>query len=72
MPGLCCGNSKGGGRMTVTKEIIAAKVEEMAKLSKEKATLDLRYKELEAFFLKLGGEKLRDSKRKTCTFDDND
>ena len=48
MPGLCCGNSKGGGRMTVTKEIIAAKVEEMAKLSKEKATLDLRYKELEA------------------------
>ena len=50
--------------MTVTKEIIAAKVEEMAKLSKEKATLDLRYKELEAFFLKLGGEKLRDSKRK--------
>lgn len=58
--------------MTVTKEIIAAKVEEMAKLSKEKATLDLRYKELEAFFLKLGGEKLRDSKRRTCTFDDND
>ena len=42
--------------MTVTKEIIAAKVEEMAKLSKEKATLDLRYKELEAFFLKLGGK----------------
>lgn len=72
MPRLCCGNSKGGGRMTVTKEIIAAKVEEMAKLSKEKATLDLRYKELEAFFLKLGGEKLRDSKRRTCTFDDND
>lgn len=53
--------------MTVTKEIIAAKVEEMAKLSKEKATLDLRYKELEAFFLKLGGEKLRDSKNyKSC------
>lgn len=39
--------------MTVSKEIIAAKVEEMAKVSKEKAALDIRYKELEAFFLKL-------------------
>lgn len=58
--------------MTVSKEIIAAKVEEMAKVSKEKAALDIRYKELEAFFLKLGGDKLRDSKRRTCTFDDND
>lgn len=58
--------------MNVTQEQIAAKVAEMAELSKEKATLDLRYKELEAFFLKLGGEKLRDSKRRTCTFDDND
>ena len=47
--------------MTVSKEIIAAKVEEMAKVSKEKAALDIRYKELEAFFLKLGGDKLRDS-----------
>ena len=49
MPGLCCGNSKGGGRMTVTKEIIAAKVEEMAKLSKEKATLDFGTKSLKRF-----------------------
>lgn len=58
--------------MTVSKEIIAAKVEEMAKVSKEKAALDIRYKELEAFFLKLGGDKLRDSKRRTCSFEDND
>lgn len=58
--------------MNVTQEQIAAKVAEMAELCKQKAIIDLKYKELEAFFLKLGGEKLRDSKRRTCTFDDND
>lgn len=58
--------------MTVTNEIIAAKVAEIAKLTKEKAELELKFKELEAFFLKLGSDKLRDSKRRTCSFEDDD
>ncbi len=58
--------------MTVTNEIIGAKVAEIAKLTKEKAELELKFKELEAFFLKLGSDKLRDSKRRTCSFEDDD
>lgn len=57
--------------MTVSNEQISAKVAEMAEVKKQKAILDLRYKELEAFFLKLGGESLRDSKRRTVNFEDN-
>ena len=41
-------------------------------LTKEKAELELKFKELEAFFLKLGSDKLRDSKRRTCSFEDDD
>ena len=69
---MCRGYVKGGDKMTVTNEIIAAKVAEIAKLTKEKAELELKFKELEAFFLKLGSDKLRDSKRRTCSFEDDD
>ena len=57
--------------MNVTQEQIAAKVAEMAELSKQKAIIDLKYKELEAFFLKLGNEKLQNTKRKSYCFEDD-
>ena len=57
--------------MNVTQEQVAAKVAEMAELSKQKAIIDLKYKELEAFFLKLGYEKLQNTKRKSYSFEDD-
>ena len=40
MSGVCGCYVKGGDKMTVTNEIIGAKVAEIAKLTKEKAELE--------------------------------
>ena len=57
--------------MNVTQEQVAAKVAKMVELSSQKAIIDLKYKELEAFFLKLGNEKLQNTKRKSYSFEDD-
>ncbi len=57
--------------MTVTAQEISSKIAQIKDIVRQKEELNAKYKELEAFFLRLGSDKLQNSKRKTQIFEDD-